>query len=314
MKNDASPAMRTTEPVGGLGRVLLDLLVLTKYRITLVALFTGYAAIAVHRTHAFDWNFIWPCLLALFAMGGAANTLNQLFELRKDAVMERTKARRPLPAGRVTPAQAWVFAAIQLAFAEAVWVVVYGSWLAAGLGLLTVVYYSFFYTLWLKPRHYLNIVIGGVPGAMGPLIAWAAVAGSVDLAPLAMFAVIFLWTPPHVWALAIKLKEDYARAGIPMLPVVKGVDETTRQIFWYTLVLVAGTLAVPVLVPAFASSPLYTTLALVLGAVFLVWTAILWKHRPVMPTMPLFRFSIIYIGALFIGMVVDAMLGTGAKP
>jgi protoheme IX farnesyltransferase len=309
--------MSATHPssAAALGRVLSDLLVLTKYRITLVALFTGYAAIAVHRTHAGDWGYIWPCLLALFAMGGAANTLNQLFELRKDAVMERTKARRPLPAGRITPAQAWVFAAILLGYAEAVWVVVYGSWLAAGLGLATVVYYSFFYTLWLKPRHYLNIVIGGVPGAMGPLIAWAAVSGRVDLAPLAMFAVIFLWTPPHVWALAIRLKEDYARAGIPMLPVVKGVDETTRQIFWYTLVLVAGTLAVPLLVPAFASSPLYTTLALVLGAVFLGWTAVLWKLRPVMPTMPLFRFSIIYIGALFVGMVVDALLGAnGAKP
>jgi protoheme IX farnesyltransferase len=277
--------------IARLGRVLLDLLV-----------FTGYAAIAVHREHATDWAYIWPCLLALFTMGGAANTLNQLFELRKDAVMERTKARRPLPAGRVTPAQAWVFAAIQLCFAEAVWVVVYGSWLAAALGLLTVVYYSFFYTLWLKPRHYLNIVIGGVPG------------GSIDLAPLAMFAVIFLWTPPHVWALAIRLKDDYARAGIPMLPVVKGVDETTRQIFWYTVVLVVATLAVPVLVPAFSSSPLYTVLALVLGAVFLVWTAVLWKCRPVMPTMPLFRFSIIYIGALFIGMVVDAMTSGGAKP
>ena len=296
-------------------RVISDLLILTKYRITMVALFTGYTAIVVQGDHATDWAFVWPCLLALFALGGAANTLNQLFELKKDAVMNRTKARRPLPAGRITPAQATVFAIIQFVFAEAVFLGFYQSWLAALLTALTVLYYSWFYTLYLKPKHYLNIVIGGVPGAMGPLIAWAAVTGTIELAPLAMFAVIFLWTPPHVWALAIKLKDDYARAGIPMLPVVKGVDETTRQIFIYTVVMVVGTLLVPVLVPAFEHSPLYTALSLVLGAVFLVWTALLWKHRPVMPTMPLFRFSIIYIAALFIGMLVDALtLSHGARP
>ncbi|MBA3700874.1 MAG: protoheme IX farnesyltransferase [Planctomycetes bacterium] len=294
-------------------QVVSDLLILTKYRITVVAIFTGYAAIVVEGSHATDWPFVWPCLLALFALGGCANTLNQLFELRKDAVMNRTKSRRPLPAGRITPAQAVVFATIQFIFAMAVFIGFYGSLLAATLTALTVLYYSWFYTLYLKPRHYLNIVIGGVPGAMGPLIAWAAMTGTIDLAPLAMFAVIFLWTPPHVWALAIKLKDDYARAGIPMLPVVKGVDETTRQIFLYTVVLVAGTLAVPVLVPAFEHSPMYTTLSLVLGGVFLVWTAILWRHRPVMPTMPLFRFSIIYIAALFIGMVCDA-LSHGPQP
>ncbi len=296
-------------------RVMSDLLILTKYRITMVALFTGYTAIVVQGDHATDWAFVWPCLLALFALGGAANTLNQLFELKKDAVMNRTKARRPLPAGRITPAQATVFAIIQFVFAEAVFLGFYQSWLAALLTALTVLYYSWFYTLYLKPKHYLNIVIGGVPGAMGPLIAWAAVTGTIELAPLAMFTVIFLWTPPHVWALAIKLKDDYARAGIPMLPVVKGVDETTRQIFIYTVVMVVGTLLVPVLVPAFEHSPLYTALSLVLGAVFLVWTALLWKHRPVMPTMPLFRFSIIYIAALFIGMLLDALtLSHGARP
>jgi protoheme IX farnesyltransferase len=289
------------------GRLVNDLLILTKYRITIVALFTGYTAIAVHGEYATNWSFVWPCLVALFCLGGAANTLNQIFELRKDAVMDRTKSRRPLPAGRITPLQAYIFAIIQLTAALSIFVWFYDSYLAAGLTLGTVIYYSFFYTLYLKPRHYLNIVIGGVPGAMGPLIAWAAVAHQIDLAPIAMFAVIFLWTPPHVWALAIKLKDDYARAGIPMLPVVKGVDETTRQIFIYTIVMVVGTLAVPILVPAFQHSPLYTALSLVLGAVFLVWTALLWRCRPVMPTMPLFRFSIVYIAALFVGMVVDAL-------
>ena len=292
-------------------QVTKDLLILTKYRITMVAIFTGYAAIAVHGQYATNWSYIWPCMIALFALGGAANTLNQIFELRKDAVMDRTKARRPLPAGRITPAQAYFFATMQMVLALGIFIWFYGSYLAAGLTVATVVYYSFFYTLYLKPRHYLNIVIGGVPGAMGPLIAWAAIANTIELAPLAMFTVIFLWTPPHVWALAIKLKDDYARAGIPMLPVVKGVDETTRQIFIYTVVMVIGTLAVPLLVPAFEHSPLYTALSLVLGAVFLVWTAILWRYRPIVPTMPLFRFSIIYIAALFIGMVVDSFVAGG---
>jgi len=185
----------------------------------------------------------------------------------------------------------------------------YGSWLAVGLSLFTIVYYSFFYTLYLKPRHYLNIVIGGVPGAMGPLIGWAAVTGTVDAVPLVLFAIIFLWTPPHVWALAIKLREDYARAGIPMLPVVKGVDETTRQIFWYTVVMVIGTLVLPMLTslwPIWQRAPVYTVLAVVLGAVFLSWSWLLWQRRPVMATMPLFRFSIVYISALFLGLIVDS--------
>lgn len=290
-------------------RFLFDLLVLTKYRITAVAMFTGYAAIAIEGTHATDWKFVWPCLLSLFLTGGAANTLNQIFELKKDALMNRTKARRPLPAGRITVAQAYVFAVLQMVVAQALLLWASGSWLAVGLSLFTIIYYSFFYTLYLKPRHYLNIVVGGVPGAMGPLIGWAAVTGTVDALPLVLFAIIFLWTPPHVWALAIKLREDYARAGIPMLPVVKGVDETTRQIFWYTLVMVIGTLVLPMatsLWPIWQRAPVYTALAVVLGAVFLGWSWLLWQRRPVMATMPLFRFSILYISALFLGLIVDS--------
>jgi protoheme IX farnesyltransferase len=288
-------------------RVLGDLLVLTKYRITLVALFTGYAAIAVEGHHALDWQLVWPCLLALFCIGGSANTLNQIFESRKDALMNRTKSRRPMPTGRISVAQAWTFAALQFAAAQAILLAIYHSPLAALLALATLLYYSFFYTLFLKPRHHLNIVIGGVPGAMGPLIAWAAMTGTLAAAPVAMFALIFLWTPPHVWALAIKLKDDYARAGIPMLPVVKGVDETTRQIFFYTVVMVLATLLLPVAVSVFTAGSSYYALAVVLGAVFLTWTLVLWKRRPMLPTMPLFRFSIVYIAALFVGMVVDAM-------
>lgn len=287
--------------------VLMDLLVLTKYRITAMALFTGYAAIAVEGRYTTDWSHIWPCLVALFLLGGGANTINQILEKDKDAVMNRTKSRRPLPSGRISVREAWIFAAFQLVVAVAIMLGVYGSPLAAGLTVFTVIYYSFFYTLYLKPRHYLNIVIGGVPGSMGPLIAWAAVTGTITWAPVAMFALIFLWTPPHVWALAIKLKDDYARAGIPMLPVVKGIDETTRQIFLYTVVMVIGSLGLPWLVSSVEQSPFYTVSAVVMGLVFLVWTAVLWKRRPMLPTMPLFRYSIVYIGVLFLALVLDAV-------
>jgi protoheme IX farnesyltransferase len=290
--------------------LLNDLLILTKYRITVMAIFTGYAAIAVQGEHATDWGYIWPCLAALFLVGGCANTLNQIFEKDKDAVMNRTKSRRPLPSGRISVRAASLFAVAQLAIAIALLAWRYHSWLAIALSLFTVVYYSFFYTLYLKPKHYLNIVIGGVPGSMGPLIAWAAMTNTIEVAPFAMFMVIFLWTPPHFWALAIKLKEDYARAGIPMLPVVKGIDETTRQIFIYTIVMVAGTLLLPcavsMMLPAFSRWPIYTSVATVLGLIFLLWTWILWIRRPMLPTMPLFRYSIVYIGALFLSLVLDS--------
>jgi len=295
--------------VNRVARFAMDLLILTKYRITLVALFTGYAAIAVHGRHTTDWSFIWPCLVALFCLGGAANTVNQIIECAKDAVMDRTKARRPLPAGRISLTVAWLWAAGLLIASLGILWGNYGSPLAAGLALFTFLYYTVFYTMYLKPRHYLNIVIGGVPGAMGPLIAWAAVAGDISLAGVAMFTLIFLWTPPHVWALAIRLKDDYARAGIPMLPVVKGVDETTRQIFWYTVVLVVGSMLMPVLVPWFRGATTYWIMAGVLGTVFLVWALLLWKRRPIMPTMPLFRFSIMYIAALFLALVADGARG-----
>ncbi len=291
---------------------LFDLLVLTKYRITGVAIFTGYTAIAVEGHYATDLGHIWPCLVALFLTGGSANTLNQVFELEKDAVMNRTKSRRPLPAGRISTRQAVWFAVVQFIAAIALLVLAYPGregWLAALLVIFTIVYYSFFYTLYLKPKHWTNIIIGGVPGAMGPLIAWAAMAGELAWEPVAMFSLIFLWTPPHVWALAIKLKDDYARAGIPMLPVVKGVDETTRQIFIYTVIMFVGSLALPLATAHgswWESCPVYLSLAAVLGVVFLVWAWLLWVRRPMMPTMPLFRYSILYISALFLAMIIDA--------
>ena len=291
-----------------------DFMVLTKFRINALATFTGYAAIVVHGTYATQWSMIWPLLLVLLFTGGCANTLNQVFEVRKDALMYRTRKRRPLPDGRISVPVAVALAVAQLVAAVLILVLFYGSWLAAACSLFTVLYYSFFYTLYLKPRHHLNIVVGGVPGALGPVIAWAAVAGDLwAWQPWFMFALVFLWTPPHAWALAIKLRDDYARANIPMLPVVRGVDETTRQIFLYTVVLVAASIIGPLLAGYSDVGPAYAICAVAGGCVFLWWTWRLWRHRPIIATMPLFSYTLLYIAALFTGLIIDELWFPGMR-
>lgn len=285
----------------------MDLLRLAKFRITLVAVFTGYAAVAVHGRYATDLGHLWPLIIALFTTGASANALNQLFERDKDAAMARTRQRRPLPAGRIGVVTAVAFSVCMLGIAAFIELRFYGSWLAVLCSVVTVVYYAFVYTLWLKPRYWIATVIGGVPGAMGPMIAWAAVDNALPPAAWALFTLIFLWTPPHVWALAIRLKDDYARAGIPMLPVVRGIDATTRQMLIYGVVLVAFTLALPLL-PAFSHSWIYLALACILGAVFLVWCVHVHVRRPVPPTMPLFRFTIIHLALLFLALIVDSFI------
>lgn len=295
-----------------LGSFLMDLLRLAKFRITLVAVFTGYAAVAVHGRYATDLGHLWPLIIALFTTGASANALNQLFERDKDAAMARTRQRRPLPAGRIGVITAVAFSVCMLGIAAFLELHFYGSWLAVLCSVVTVVYYAFVYTLWLKPRYWIATVIGGVPGAMGPMIAWAAVDNALPPAAWALFTLIFLWTPPHVWALAIRLKDDYARAGIPMLPVVRGIDATTRQILIYGVVLVAFTIALPLL-SAFSRSWIYLALACLLGAVFLVWCVLVHVRRPVPQTMPLFRFTIIHLALLFLALIVDSFVfGTRA--
>ena len=197
-----------------------DLLILTKYRINAVAVFTGFTALAIYKdlhpeSDATAWYTIVMCGLGLLFTAGASNALNQCVEYKRDASMKRTATRRPLPAGRMSVQFAVTIAILQEIAALAIFYFYFNSPLAAGLSLLTLVYYVFFYTMYLKPRHHLNIVIGGVPGAMGPLMAWAAVAQDIQWEPFVLFVIIFLWTPPHFWALAIKLKDDYAAAGIP---------------------------------------------------------------------------------------------------
>jgi protoheme IX farnesyltransferase len=293
-------------------QLIRDLMVLTKFRINVVGVVTGGAALAMHaatvETASVSTMAVLLIILGLFLTGSAANATNQVIEVKRDRAMARTKDKRPLPAGRLKVSTAiLVIVACQL-LAMGLFAFLLDSWLAAWLSLFTTFYYAVIYTWWLKPRHHWNIVIGGVPGAMGPLIAVAAVAQDVSLVAWAMFGLVFLWTPPHFWALAIKLKDDYAAAGIPMLPVVKGVDETTKQIFWSTVVLVVFSLAIPLMVPAMRFTPLYVLAALIGGAYFLRGAWRLHRVRPTPNSMPLFHYSLLYIGILFLGLLGDAVL------
>src|SRR3990167_3130649 len=201
---------------------------LTKPRISLLFATTGLAALVLEGSLSTSWILV----LAIFLVGGSANSFNQYFERHIDSQMERTAQKRPLPLKKMSPLSALSFS-IGIGVIGLGMLFQWGSLLASLLGLFTILFYSFFYTLWLKPRTPYNIVIGGAAGAMGPLIAWAAVTGTLSWIPLAMFAIVFFWTPPHFWALALCCKEDYAKVALPMLPIVAGEEATRKQIFYY---------------------------------------------------------------------------------
>jgi protoheme IX farnesyltransferase len=247
-------------PVVGLLRSLVQL---TKPSIMLLVLLTGATALFMEGRFKHHPGKFLLVLLGLYLTGGAANALNQFFERDIDARMQRTRLRRPLPQKQLSKNLALGFA-ISIGVLGCLLFGFYFNWLSAGLALGTILFYSFFYTLWLKPNTHQNIVIGGAAGAMGPLIAWAAATGSLAMTPWILFLIIFFWTPPHFWALALCLKEDYRAANLPMLPVVKGDAATLRQIFYYTMVLVAISLSLLLI----QFSWLYLLAATLLGGVF----------------------------------------------
>jgi len=276
---------------------------LTKPRIVLLVQVTALASLVMegsllHR----PWQFL-LVLCAITMVAGSANAFNQYFERDLDAQMARTRTRRPLPLNRVSPGNALVFA-ITLGILSVALLFRIANPLSAWLAVGTILFYGFGYTLWLKPRTVHNIVIGGAAGAMGPVIAWAAASGGLTLAPILMFLVIFLWTPPHFWALALCVKEDYRAVRIPMLPLVKGDAETYRQIEIYSVALVALTLAMPFLR---TGGLIYALLALGLGGVF-VWKAVKARRlATVRSAWDVFGFSILYLFVLFLGLIADAI-------
>jgi heme o synthase len=253
-----------------------------------------------------------PWLVAATLFGGAlsaasANVINCYLDRDIDALMRRT-ARRPLPAHRVEPADALRFGLV-LGVAGFAWLWATVNLLSAVLATAAILFYVFVYTLGLKRRSTQNIVIGGAAGAVPVLVGWAAVTGRVELPALVLFAIIFYWTPPHFWALALRYKDDYAAAGVPMLPVVRGAAETSTQILYYTVLLVTVTL---LLYPAGRMGAIYLAAAVALGAAF-IWRALaLRRDLSSKRAIRLFSFSNQYLALLFLAMAIDAVVRVAA--
>lgn len=276
---------------------------LTKPRIVMLVLFTGLPALLLAAQGWPSPALLWGTIAGITLSAASAASFNHYFDRDIDALMVRTRTR-PLPSGALPPSAAVVLGFV-LAAAATLVLIVTANVLSAVIALVSIAYYAVFYTVWLKRRTPLNIVIGGGAGASAPLIAWAAVTGEVALPAVLLASIIFLWTPPHFWALSLYRRDDYARAGIPMLPVTDGEEETRRQILLYTLVLVGSTIVVA---PLAGLGIAYVVSAAVLGAWFLVGAVRLYRAPGVPAAQGLFRFSILYLFALFLMMGVDAMV------
>ncbi len=302
--NDVAPKIDVAAPKHiSLKDVMASYVQLTKPTIMLLVVFSGAVALFMEGSLLNEPFKAMMMLLAVYLTGGAANALNQYFERDIDAKMARTKSRRPLPQEKITPNQALVF----IIAIAAVGVLIFGlmfNWLSALLSLGTIIFYGFFYTLWLKPNTPQNIVIGGAAGAMAPIGVWAAITGNVALEAYLLFAIVFFWTPPHFWALAMFCKDDYMKVGLPMMPVVKGDEETLRQIWIYTLVTVATTLALA----AVFGGWVYWISSVLLGAFFTkkVWDA---RENYSKENMrKVFGYSIVYLFALFLALIADSVI------
>jgi len=297
----------TFEPAIPLPADWRDLLALTKPRVMTLVVFTGLCGLLVapapiHPVLGFT------AILCIALGAGAAAALNMWYEADLDALMKRTSSR-PIPAGRLNRQTALHFG-VGLSFFSVILMGVATNWLAAAILAVSILFYVFVYTIWLKRRTPQNIVIGGAAGAFPPLIGWAAATGGVDTLPLILFALIFLWTPPHFWALSLFVRSDYAAAGVPMLPVVAGARATRIQILLYTLPM-AGAAVAPW--PLGLAGPLYGAVAAGLNLVFLLLALRVLANRAtepaaMKPEKQLFAYSILYLFALFGALVVDSRL------
>jgi protoheme IX farnesyltransferase len=303
MESAALPAARSGEVRQTLVSVLRDYVALTKPRIIVLLLLTTVAAMLVAAPGGVSLATILWTMLGGYLAAGGAGAINHYLDRDRDARMERTCAR-PLVAGRIQPRRGLVFgialgvlAMVELALAVNV--------LAAALALAGLLGYVFVYTLWLKPSTPQNIVIGGAAGAVPPLVGWAAATGGLSLDALYPFAIVFLWTPPHFWALALLIKDDYERVGVPMLPVARGEAVTRRQILLYALGLVAFTTA-PFFTGLFGA--LYLVTALALGGGFVALAARLALRPSRGAALHLHLASLLYLALLFAAMALDRVL------
>ncbi|WP_300116634.1 heme o synthase [Sphingobium sp.] len=284
-----------------------DFVALTKPRVMTLVVFTGLCGLLAAPGHIHP-VLAFTAILCIALGAGAAASLNQWWEADIDAKMKRT-ASRPLPAGRMDR-QAALHFGVGLSFFSVILMGMATNWLASAVLAVSILFYVFVYTIWLKPRTAQNIVIGGAAGAFPPVIGWAAVTGDVSALPIALFMLIFFWTPPHFWALALFVKTDYAAAGIPMLPVVSGEVATRRQIWFYTAIMAVAALG-PILLNL--TGVIYGTTALLGTALFALFAFQVYRRREsdparMKPEKRLFKYSILYLFLLFGAVVVDRWL------
>jgi protoheme IX farnesyltransferase len=289
-----------------LAATLGDYVVLTKPRIIEQLLVTTVPTMIVAERGLPSVWLIGATVLGGTLAAGGANAINMVVDRDIDKIMARTKDR-PLASGRLSPRAALTFAiAIEVAAFAFLWAAV--NLLSAVLAVAACLFYVFVYTLWLKRSSSSNIVIGGAAGAVPVLVGWSAVTNSLDWPPVVLFAVIFYWTPPHFWALAIRYRDDYARAEVPMLPVVASLRTTALRIFLYTLLLWAITL---LFAPVADMGAIYLASALVLGAIFTWLTVRLVRDNSAQVAMRVFTWSITYITLLFAAIAVDELARSG---
>jgi protoheme IX farnesyltransferase len=286
-----------------LASIARDYLALTKPRIIALLLVTTVATMIVARPDGVPAAAILWTMLGGYLAAGGAGAINHYLDRDRDAQMARTRGR-PLVSGRIAPSHGLAFG-IALGVLAALQLAITVNELAAALALCGLLGYVFVYTVWLKPLTPQNIVIGGAAGAVPPLVGWAAATGGLAIEAVYPFAIVFLWTPPHFWALSLLIKDDYARTGVPMLPVVRGEAATRRQILVYSVILAVFTL-LPAITGLFGA--LYAGAALVLGASFVGLAAVLARRPSRQAALRLYLASLAYLALLFTVMAADRLL------
>jgi protoheme IX farnesyltransferase len=283
-----------------------DYLALMKPRVMSLVVFTALVGMVIAPAHIHPVIGL-TALICISVGAGAAGALNMWYDADIDAVMTRTRSR-PIPRGRIAPGEALAFGVTLAGFAVAVMGLLV-NWFAATLLAFTICFYVLVYTMWLKRSTRQNIVIGGAAGALPPMIGWAAVTGGISVEPFLLFLIVFLWTPPHFWALSLTRVDDYSRAGLPMLPVVAGADETRRQILLYSIALVCASAA-----PWWFghAGAVYAATALVMGALMVMLALRLRSARDErqarQAAQRLFGFSILYLFIVFAALLIEAGL------
>ncbi len=280
-----------------------DLLLLTKPIVVALLLVTTYAGMVIGAQQWPSFPLAFWTLLGGFLAAGGSGAINQYIDREDDTKMQRTQ-KRPIPSGRLTPAEGLAFG-VGIALASFYLLTAMVNFLAALLSLAGILYYVLLYSIFLKKTTVQNIVIGGGAGAIPPLVGWAAATGSLNIPALFLFAIIFMWTPPHFWALALVRRNDYARAGVPMLPVVRGEKETRWQILIYTIELVALTLFLPLFG---LGGSIYLVGAAALGGWLLLAAWKVWKQEGNKVAWKMYRYSSMYLAFLFVVLMIDRLL------